>query len=215
MEVDVDASTVWGGASAYNIDDAIEFAIENCERAGASARYVHSEMRSSGYLLPPSEFTECQLTEVSACAVNEEQVNLMSSTGELDISHQYVQISSDEMDQLANEATLSYTRKDIVESPQKYIEVEIYTDEAGRVLASFKNNAGIPLRRVEVQFLTSMGGFSSPNNTAKASVIGDIGELGIDSTIEINVSYLDFPLAMGVGVSLDQVEINLLSVELE
>ena len=60
-----------------------------------------------------------------------------------------------------------------------------------------------------------MGGFSSPNNTAKASVIGDIGELGIDSTIEINVSYLDFPLAMGVGVSLDQVEINLLSVELE
>ena len=216
VDVNIDASNVWGAAASYNIDDAIESAIENCERAGANVRYAHSEFRSSGYILPPSELTECKLTEVSACAATETEVNeWMLSAEDQDLADQYIPITSDEMDQVTSDAALSYTRTDIIESPEKYIEIELYRDDLGRILASFKNASGLPIKNIQVQFLTSFEGLGAGFNDGRFFVMGEIEELDIDNTVIVNVSNLEFPLPFVCGPRFDDLQIELLSVELE
>lgn len=121
VEVDVDASGVWGAASAYNRDDAVEYAIENCETAGAN--YIYSELRSSGFLFPPRVLLECRLTEVSACAVNQVFVE---SAFPLLFRQDEISIGNEQYDPLSGQDEISIGNEEYLPSEQEIADMKAY-----------------------------------------------------------------------------------------
>ncbi|MDG2091394.1 MAG: M48 family metalloprotease [Gammaproteobacteria bacterium] len=119
------------------------------------------------------------------------------------VAKQYFQAAAGGAGQVASEASLAFTRLDIVDTPGSYVQAQTYTDGEGRIIARVTNRSGLVLQNIQLEFTAVIA-------EQLAERLINIGSLAINQTIDVN-SDLRFP--EGIEGSSNQMRVRVNSAQ--
>ncbi len=119
------------------------------------------------------------------------------------IAKQYFQAAAEGGGVAANEAALAYTRLDVVDSPDVYIQSQVYTLQDGRIFVRVSNRAGIPLQNIQLEVTAVI-------SEQLAQQVLSLASLAVNQTTDLNTG---LRVAEGVQLSPNQMGVRVVSAQ--